>query len=148
MFHVNGFAIDGDIGLVQLLDLAEREVIRSFPEAVSDPPTELRGSQFRVLSMVPSRGGRRLSDLATIADMTKQAMGEFVADLAASGYVRVDPDPEDRRAKLVSLTAKGRRAADRAREILGRVEAMWVDRLGAKNAQTLERLLARVAGIT
>ncbi len=34
MFKVNGFEVDGDAGLVQLLDLAQREVVRSFPEAV------------------------------------------------------------------------------------------------------------------
>jgi DNA-binding MarR family transcriptional regulator len=149
MFLVKGFEIDGDIGLVQLLDLAQREVVRSFEtETVSRPATNLRGSQFKVLSMVPRNGGRRLSDLASIADMTKQAMGEFVADLAAGGYVRLSTDPSDRRAKLVSLTAKGRRASDEARNMLDQVEALWVDRLGARDAATLERLLKRVAGVT
>ena len=42
------------------------------------------------LGMVPAEGGRRLTDLATVADMTKQAMGEFVADLADAGYVTVE----------------------------------------------------------
>src|SRR5512147_1029917 len=111
MFTVNGFPVDGDAGLVQLLDLAQREVMRSFPEAVATPPVGLRGSQLRVLSMVPLEGGRRLTDLATVANMTKQAMGEFVADLANAGYVTVSPDPADRRAKLVSLTPEGREAA-------------------------------------
>ena len=55
MFMVNGFAVDGDAGLVQLLDLAQREVIRSFAEPSTAPPMPLRGSQFRVLSMVPAR---------------------------------------------------------------------------------------------
>jgi DNA-binding MarR family transcriptional regulator len=148
MFVVNGFELDGDIGLVQLLDLAQREVGRSFGEVATRPAANLRGSQFRVLAMVPASGGRRLSDLATIADMTKQAMGEYVADLAAAGYVRVAPDPADRRARLVSLTAKGGRAAEQARAMLREVESLWTDRLGVEDAQTLERLLARVAGIT
>jgi DNA-binding MarR family transcriptional regulator len=149
MFLVKGFEIDGDVGLVQLLDLAQREVVRSFEDGgVKRPSTPLRGSQFKVLSMVPVRGGRRLSDLATIAEMTKQAMGEFVADLAAGGYVTLSTDPADRRAKLVSLTAKGRRASNQARQMLDQVEALWVERLGAHDAETLERLLARIAGIT
>ena len=44
MFMVNGFEVDGDAGLVQLLDLAQREVVRSFAEAVDaadDPPAGL-----------------------------------------------------------------------------------------------------------
>ncbi len=147
MFMVNGFPVDGDAGLVQLLDLAQREVTRSFPEAVAAPAIPLRGSQFRVLSMVPLAGGRRLSDLATIAGMTKQAMGEFVADLAERGLVTVEPDPTDRRVRQVSLTPSGREAAEWARDTLQRVEDLWADRLSARDVATLKRLLARVVGI-
>src|SRR5689334_1404033 len=146
MFSVNGFAMDGDAGLVQLLDLAQREVMRSFGDALAgDAPPPLRGSRYRVLSMLPLHGGRRLTDLAAIADMTKQAMGEFVADLAEGGYVVVEPDPDDRRAKQVRLTDAGRAAADLGRTLLGRVQAVWDDRLGPEDAATLNALLARVA---
>jgi len=147
MFMVNGFPVDGDAGLVQLLDLAQREVMRSFADAWDGPPPAMRGSRYRVLSMVPDEGARRLTDLASVADMTKQAMGEFVADLAALGLVDLQPDPADRRAKLVSLTPDGRRAADAARRALAKVDAYWADRLGAAEHATLKELLARVAGI-
>jgi DNA-binding MarR family transcriptional regulator len=145
---VNGFEVDGDAGLVQLLDLAQREVVRSFADAVDEPPLPLRGSQFRVLSMVPATGGRRLTDLATIADMTKQAMGEFVAELAERGFVTVEPDPADRRAKLVSLTPQGRTAAEGARDMLARVDALWAERLSPRDVATLKRLLARVTDVS
>ena len=148
MFMVNGFPVDGDAGLVQLLDLAQREVTRSFPEAVAAPAIPLRGSQFRVLSMVPLAGGRRLSDLATIAGMTKQAMGEFVADLAERGLVTVEPDASDRRVRQVSLTPSGRDAAEWARGTLQRVEDLWAERLSVRDVATLKRLLTRIAGIT
>jgi DNA-binding MarR family transcriptional regulator len=148
MFKVNGFEVDGDAGLVQLLDLAQREVVRSFPEAVGAPAIPLRGSQFRVLAMVPLEGGRRLTDLATVAGMTKQAMGEFVADLADRGYVDVEPDPADRRVRLVSLTPSGREAAAWARATLQRVEDLWVGRLSARDVASLKRILARIAAIS
>jgi DNA-binding MarR family transcriptional regulator len=147
MFLVNGFEVDGDAGLVQLLDLAQREVIRSFAD-VAEPSPPLRGSQFRILSMVPTRGGRRLTDLATIGDMTKQAMGEFVADLAELGFVTVEPDPADRRAKLVSLTPRGRKAAEAARDMLDQVDAIWAERLSPRDYATLKRLLSRVSGVS
>src|SRR4051812_17541618 len=148
MFLVNGHRLDGEAGLVQLLDLAQREVSRSFAEALGDDPSPpLRGSRYRVLTMLPAEGGRRLTDLATIADMTKQAMGEFVADLAEQGYVVVTPDPDDRRAKQVRLTDAGRQAAEVGRDLLGRVQALWDGRLGPEDAATLTELLARVAGV-
>jgi DNA-binding MarR family transcriptional regulator len=147
MFLVNGFEVDGDAGLVQLLGLAQREVVRTFAE-VDEPSLPLRGSQFRVLSMVPTTGGRRLTDLATIGDMTKQAMGEFVAELADLGFVTVAPDPADRRAKLVSLTPRGRTAAEAARDMLDRVDALWAERLSPRDHATLKRLLARITGVS
>jgi DNA-binding MarR family transcriptional regulator len=148
MFVVNGFEVDGDAGLVKLLDLAQREVVRSFPDIVAAPPFPLRGSQFRVLSMVPLEGGRRLTDLAAVASMTKQAMGEFVADLVDGGFVTVEPDPADRRARLVSLTEAGREAATWARTTLQRVEDHWAERLSPHDIATLKQILARVAAIS
>lgn len=148
MFMVNGFRIDGVAGLVQLTDLAAREVTRSFPtDAAESPPPGLRGSQSRVLTMVPLEGGRRMSDLAAIANMTKQAMGEFVADLVEIGMVSLSRDQADGRAKLVSLTPAGRRAVEHADALLRRVEQDWADRLGAGDYRTLVGLLARVAAV-
>ena len=37
MFMVNGLPVDGEPGLVQLIDLAQREVFRSFGDAVEAP---------------------------------------------------------------------------------------------------------------
>src|SRR5215204_6031295 len=51
--------------------------------------------------------GARLSDLARGANMTPQAMGELVDELEDLGYVRREPDPNDRRAKRIMLTSLG-----------------------------------------
>ncbi|MDQ8205039.1 MarR family transcriptional regulator [Pelagicoccus sp. SDUM812003] len=53
--------------------------------------------------------GNRVTEMAEMADMTKQSMGYLVDTLQKAGYVRLKPDPEDGRAKLVLLTAKGNR---------------------------------------
>jgi DNA-binding MarR family transcriptional regulator len=52
--------------------------------------------------------GSRLSDLARGANMTPQSMGEIVDELEELGYVERRADPSDRRAKLVTLTNRGR----------------------------------------
>jgi DNA-binding MarR family transcriptional regulator len=79
--------------------------------------------------------------------MTKQAMGEFIADLAEGGFVTLTPDPADRRAKLVSLTPAGREAARWARTTVARVERLWEQRIGTDEVATLKRLLAEVSGV-
>ena len=58
------------------------------------------------------------------------------------------PDPADRRAKLVSLTPQGRTAAEGARDMLARVDALWAERLSPRDYATLKRLLARITDVS
>ena len=52
-------------------------------------------------------GGSRLTDLAQSAGMTKQAMGDLVAQCEAWGLVAREADPRDARARLVQFTPTG-----------------------------------------
>lgn len=61
------------------------------------------GAVFRNISSE----GSRVTDLAARAGMTKQSMAELVAYLQERGYVELEPDPDDRRGKLVKLTETG-----------------------------------------
>jgi DNA-binding MarR family transcriptional regulator len=82
-------------------------------------------------------GGSRVVDLAARAGMTKQSMGELVDDLEVKGFVDRRPDPDDRRARTVVLTDKGRRHARAALRIIGRMEREHRDRLGDARYEAL-----------
>ncbi len=60
-----------------------------------------------------SAGGLRAGELAQQCMLTPPAMTELVEGLVRDGLVRREDDPSDRRAVRVSLTAAGRREADR-----------------------------------
>src|SRR5918994_776323 len=85
--------------------------------------------------------GTRSSELAERAGMTKQGMGQLVADLEKKGYVERVEDPADRRAKLVRLTKKGRHHVREAREIIGEIEETYARRLGEGRLETLRAIL-------
>ncbi|HEX9711907.1 MAG TPA: MarR family winged helix-turn-helix transcriptional regulator [Actinomycetota bacterium] len=70
--------------------------------------------------------GTRLTVLAGRAGMTHQSMSELVQTLQTRGYVTREPDPSDRRARLVVLTALGRRMVRRALLEMGRIEREWI----------------------
>ena len=73
--------------------------------------------------------GTRLTVLAARTAMAHQSMGELVGALERRGYVERRTDPADRRARLVVLTARGRRLARRAVSEIDEIERAWVERL-------------------
>jgi DNA-binding MarR family transcriptional regulator len=85
--------------------------------------------------------GTRSSELAERAGMTKQGMGQLVADLEGKGYVERVEDPADRRAKLVRLTKKGWQHIRDARVIIGEIEEAYSQRLGDGRLETLRAIL-------
>ncbi len=68
----------------------------------------------------------------------------IVDDLEKHGLVQRTPHPDDRRAKLVQLTADGRTAAARADEILDEPPAALCD-VPAEDLEALLRVLERLA---
>ncbi len=89
-------------------------------------------------------GGTRLTTLAQRAAMTPQSMGSIVDELEGLGYVVRRPDPADRRAKLIVLTATGQRAVDAGEASIVGIEADLVAVLGADGAAQLRALLTRI----
>jgi len=86
-------------------------------------------------------GGTRVSVLAERAQMTKQSMAELFTHLEAHGYVERVPDPGDRRAKLVRVTARGRETIPVANAAIAEVEDRWRERVGEDGLRRLRELL-------
>ena len=94
--------------------------------------------------------GTRASDLATRAGMTRQSMGEMIAELVGRGYLEQKPDPTDGRAKVVMLTPRGRQHVIDAASVAHHVQECWQERLGVECSRefrsTLEELAAHTSG--
>ena len=90
--------------------------------------TDLRPSHGRVFENLDPHG-TRLSDLAARAQMTHQSMSELVDGLEEAGYVERQPDPADRRAKLICLTPRGRQMMRQAVRVIAALESAWFDQL-------------------
>ena len=88
--------------------------------------------------------GTKLTVLAGRIGISKQAVGELVDDLEAQGLLERIPDPADRRAKLVRLTAAGRKGLLAGLAVLGETEAELSERIGARQMETLRRTLGRL----
>lgn len=77
-------------------------------------------AHHRVLHFVGRRPGITVGELLGILAITKQSLGRVLTPLMEEGYVTQAPGHNDRRQRLLSLTAKGvaleRRLYDRQRE--------------------------------
>lgn len=92
--------------------------------------------------------GTRVSDLVEASGVSKQAISQQVAYLAEHGYVTIEPDPEDRRAKRVHLTDAGRDSRLRVRPVFADLERDWHDRFGADDVRALRSILESILRTT
>ncbi len=88
--------------------------------------------------------GSRLSELARGANMTPQAMMELVDELEDLEYVERRPDPTDRRAKLIVLTAKGRECIAAGVATIEGIEEQICQALGPTGHRRLQDMLRKL----
>lgn len=86
--------------------------------------------------------GARITDLAERAQVTKQSMGELVRALEVLGYLLRIPDPCDGRAQLIRATPRGEDVMASSRAEIAAMYRLARRRLGARQMEQLERLLA------
>lgn len=90
-------------------------------------------------------GDATTADIAAHLGVTKQSAGELVAALVERGYVTRGPDPRDGRARLLSLTARGRACTEAAEAAAGDAVAGWRSRLGDERFGALHTALTALA---
>ena len=94
------FQVLNEIGIIDQLARAKLERVL---------PDDLKISHFVVLNHLVRLGGEwNPARLAAAFQITKAAMTNTLKRLEARGLVRIEADPADGRAKLVSLTPAGK----------------------------------------
>jgi DNA-binding MarR family transcriptional regulator len=95
-------------------------------------PPELSVAGFGVLNHFVRLNveGENPARLARAFQVTKGAMTYTLQRLEEHGFVTVEPSPADARAKIVRITAKGRRARDRGADSVRPGMLALIDALG------------------
>jgi DNA-binding MarR family transcriptional regulator len=105
--------------------------------------SDLRLPHMAVLQY-PGPDGRRPSELAERAGMSKQAMNQLLQSLERLGYISRRDASGGQRARIVHFTARGRAAWAKLHDILAEIEAEWRTTLGDKDFDRLKALLCAV----
>jgi DNA-binding MarR family transcriptional regulator len=106
---------------------------------------DVREGHGCVFGFIDLEHGSRLTDLADRSGLTKQAVGEAVAELERKGYLERVPDPEDGRAKIIKLTERGVEAARTGSRLFAEIEAEWAERHGEERVAVLRECAEEIA---
>ena len=85
--------------------------------------------------------GTRPAEIARRAGISRQAVGQTVAQMKQQGLIKLATDPSNRRARLVQPTAKGRRALERSGVGTSAAEKLLSRRIGASRVKGLREAL-------
>ena len=100
------FEFLNEIGIIA--QLSSHQMQRSMPHGLTQSQFSVLNWFFRVdREATPGR-------LAAAFQVTPGAMTNTLGKLAEKGFVRVDPDPDSGRSKIVRITPAGRKARDKA----------------------------------
>ncbi|HEY2203574.1 MAG TPA: MarR family transcriptional regulator [Pseudonocardia sp.] len=134
-----------EVPLPALLRAARRAYGRAVRRALADAGLDdlPRNGPF-VLGALVARG----ADLAALADqlgVSKQAASQLIDALVSRGYLERAPDPADRRRMTLTVTDRGRHAAERVRGAVGAVDGVLAERVPASTRAGLRAGLAALA---
>jgi DNA-binding MarR family transcriptional regulator len=125
------------------------EAVQRFEESVLEKMAAAGHGECSLSHITVTRNldleGTRAVELARRASMTKQSIGELVAQLETLGIVKREPDPTDGRAKVVLFTRKGKDWLEHFHAALEQTEKEMECELGATLYKAIKRGLLKYA---
>lgn len=135
------------IPLIALIHRANRELQADMVrQAHAHGYGQAKPAHNSVFGTLPLAGART-ADLAARAGVTRQSMGEVVRELVDLGVLQMQPDPDDRRAKLVTYTEEGLAQVQKGSAHIADFEDRMIAELGEEGYEMLRTGLERIAEI-
>ena len=127
--------------LVYLLSVAQRRVQRAVAASSVDavPP-----AQAGLLFVLSKQDGALMGEAGAALDLGPAGISGLVDRMAAAGLVERRPDPNDARASRVYLTAKGRKALVRARDVALETNALLMEGFSTQEIDIVARWLTSI----
>ena len=86
----------------------------------------------------------RPSELAARLGLSKQAANDIVREFEANGYITLEPDPDDRRAKRIVGTERARQAVETSLDSSRAVGRRWAKQVGEERYAVFEEVLREI----
>jgi DNA-binding MarR family transcriptional regulator len=128
-----------------LIRRAQQIAVAEFTHEMSD--FDITPVQFALLNALLDSAGADQITLAKSVAFDPATSGSVIARLEAKGWVRREPDEQDRRRKLLYVTDEGMQALEAMKEAVGRAQQRILQPLSNPEQKQLVQLLSKlVAG--
>jgi DNA-binding MarR family transcriptional regulator len=133
---------DGEETLSEAFWSVARQLRHTSQETLA--PWDITPAHWRALRVLMRHGVMRLSELSDQLHIAARSTTEVVDALETRGLVARRPDPDDRRATLVTLTEHGTSVVDAVRTARGTEAERAFGRLGQADRADLARILRKL----
>ena len=130
--------------LARLFTVAARLLVDDLHERLASRGWRDIPPNYGYVLLAARDAGIPASEVAPLMGFSKQAASKLVDSMVERGLVRRTAHPTDGRAKVVTLTARGRRLLAAVEDIYDELHAEWAAILGAKRVGALQRDLTAV----
>lgn len=89
--------------------------------------------------------GQRPTQLATRLGLSKQAVNDILREFEAKGYITLEPDPDDLRAKRIVLTDRGWAFGKTVEQLSRAISGRWAAEVGHERYAVFEDVLKEIA---
>lgn len=134
-----GYRLQEQVGFI--LRKAHQRHVAIFASRIGD----LTPPQFAALARLREAGDTSQNQLGALVAMDAATIKGVIDRLKARGLVTLTRHAGDRRRLMVGLTAEGREAVDRLLPLAKAITAETLAPLSAREAETLTKLLAKIA---
>jgi DNA-binding MarR family transcriptional regulator len=118
---------------------ATRRVSQLYDSALE--PCGLRTTQRAILNHIARAGTPAMGDLAEALVMDRGALTHNLKPLERDGLVKISVDPQDRRNRLIALTAQGRARLAESEVLWARAQRGFEASFGAAKSASLRKAL-------
>jgi DNA-binding MarR family transcriptional regulator len=128
----------------KLLHLAHRNLFSSGSVHLNN--SDLTIQQFFTMASIYRKESPKMTDLAKELGVTMGNVTALVERLVKQGYLARSGDTEDRRVVRISLTPKGRKIVNKAKELRQKKMRYIVNKINAKDQKALARIITKLIG--
>lgn len=130
--------------VAQTLRRASRLVSRRYEDLLR--PFDLTASQYTILNALSDSQGLPQGRIAQVLGFEQTTFTRLVKTLEKRGLISIQPDPDDRRGRLLQKTPAGQALYEKAFSQWELAQQASFERLTDNDWQTLKTILSKLSG--